>query len=75
MRTSEVSEEELREWVAEHPSIPLSHPAELKLAKAILKLSDAVLNVLDTLLLHQVGRLLKTGLYFKKCVKIDLKPM
>lgn len=52
VRTSGVSEKELSDWISAHPSLPLEHPSELKLAKAVLKLSDAVLNVLDSLMLH-----------------------
>lgn len=54
VRTSGVDEAALQEYVQKNTTLPLSHPAEMKLAKQILKLADCILLVLDSLLIHQV---------------------
>uniref|UniRef100_A0A1I7U336 Probable arginine--tRNA ligase, cytoplasmic n=1 Tax=Caenorhabditis tropicalis TaxID=1561998 RepID=A0A1I7U336_9PELO len=54
VRTSGIKNEDLAAYIAKNPSLPLNHPAELKLAKQLLKLADCVLLVLDSLMLHQM---------------------
>ncbi|KAK6054998.1 DALR anticodon binding domain protein, partial [Cooperia oncophora] len=54
VRTSGVAAEDLNDFIASNPTIPITHPAELTLAKQILKLADCILQVLDSLMLHQL---------------------
>lgn len=44
------------EYVAQLPNatLPLDHPAEFKLAKAIQRFSDVLLHVLETLQMHKL---------------------
>uniref|UniRef100_A0A1I7WJF3 tRNA-synt_1d domain-containing protein n=1 Tax=Heterorhabditis bacteriophora TaxID=37862 RepID=A0A1I7WJF3_HETBA len=72
IRTTGVSSESLNEFIAVLPSVPLLHPAELKLAKQILKLSDCVLQVLDSLMLHQKNVILIIIIYY---IKLELNKL
>ncbi|KAK5967085.1 DALR anticodon binding domain protein, partial [Trichostrongylus colubriformis] len=54
VRTSGVAAEALNDFIANNPTIPITHPAELTLSKQILKLADCILQVLDSLMLHQL---------------------